>query len=53
VAIGDDTRTPIGPCLGATRPTLAGGALTWQRLPIGVLVLLIDTEEGPWVAGWE
>ncbi|TIC78774.1 hypothetical protein [Nocardioides sp. GY 10127] len=36
--IGDDTRHPVGPCYGG-----AG-------LPVGTLVLLVDTDEGPWIA---
>lgn len=56
-----DTRHPIGPCRGARRPvfesTGAGDAAhrhdTLEQLPVGVLVLLVFTDDGPWVAGWE
>ena len=45
--LGDDQRHPIGPCRGAHAPDGAGG---WQQLPAGVLVLLVLTADGPWVA---
>lgn len=45
--IGGDARHPVGPCSGATRRT-ATGAL--QRLPVGTRVLLVHTDDGPWVA---
>lgn len=50
VPLGGDTRHPTGPCRGATRLT---GALVRERLPVGVVVLLVWTQERPWVAGWE
>lgn len=44
--VGTDTRHPVGPCRGATRPTSTG----WERLPVGTVVLLVHTTAGPWVA---
>lgn len=44
-----DTRHPIGPCRGATRRTDTG----WEQLPAGTTVLLVLTDDGPWVAAHE
>lgn len=49
--VGGDTRHPLGPCRGATRPVGAGPA--WERLPAGTVVLLVLTDDGPWVAAHE
>lgn len=49
VPLGYDTRHPVGPCRGAWRPTEVGT----ERLPTGVVVLLVWTQERPWVAAWE
>lgn len=59
--VGGDTRHPIGPCRGATRRVfeLAGaGDLAHrhdhvEQLPVGMVVLLVHTDDGPWVAAWE
>lgn len=56
-----DVRHPIGPCRGATRRrfTSAGDGGTahrhdeLERLPVGTLVLLVFTDERPWVAAWD
>lgn len=61
VPLGADTRHPVGPCRGATRPVhdLAGAGDTAHRhdrleqLPAGTLVLLVFTADRPWVAAWE
>ena len=45
--LGGDTRHPIGPCRGATRPDSEGGV---EQLPADTLVLLVLTDHGPWVA---
>ncbi|MFW6776065.1 hypothetical protein ACOACO_17410 [Nocardioides sp. CPCC 205120] len=45
--IDDDTRDPIGPCRGGRRYG-AGGVL--ERLPVGTPVLLVWTDERPWIA---
>lgn len=45
-----DTRHPLGPCRGATRPTSVPEGLEWEQLPEGTVVLLVLTEAGPWVA---
>lgn len=49
-AVGADTRHPVGPCRGATRPTSGPDGLVWEQLPAGTTVLLILTTDGPWVA---
>lgn len=56
-----DVRHPLGPCRGATRRkfTDAGdGGVTHrhdelEQLPVGAVVLLVLTDERPWVAAWE
>lgn len=61
VPLGGDTRHPFGPCRGATRrvftETGAGDAAhrhdQVERLPVGMVVLLVFTDERPWVAAWE
>lgn len=40
-AVDDDTRHPIGP--------VRGGA----GVPVGAIVLLIWTDESPWIAAWD
>jgi len=44
--LGSDQRHPIGPCRGAV--DIAG-----NPLQAGVVVLLVNTSHGPWVAGYE
>lgn len=41
VPLGADQRHPIGPCRGG-----AG-------VPVGAVVLLVWTDERPWIAAWE
>jgi hypothetical protein len=56
-----DTRHPIGPCRGATRRAFAlGGAGDaehrhdqLEQLPVGTVVLLVFTDERPWVVAWD
>lgn len=48
--LGADTRHPYGPCRGAHRRDALGEL---EQLPVGTLVLLVLTDDGPWVAGWE
>jgi hypothetical protein len=59
--LGADTRHPLGPCRGATRRVfdVTGGGEAAHRhdrleqLPAGTVVLLVFTDERPWVAAWE
>lgn len=59
--LGGDVRHPVGPCRGAKRRkfTDAGDGGTAHRhdeleqLPTGTVVLLVFTDERPWVAAWE
>lgn len=53
VPVDGDSRHPIGPCRGATRLVLVDDDLVLRRLEIGVAVLLVFTDAGPWVANWE
>lgn len=45
--LSSDSRHPIGPCRGGTRPASGGGL---EQLPVDTLVLLALTDDGPWVA---
>ena len=45
--LSGDQRHPLGPCRGATRPDGAGGT---EQLGTDVIVLLVLTADGPWVA---
>jgi hypothetical protein len=57
--LGGDVRHPIGPCRGATRRAFTAADGTGHRhdsveqLPVGMVVLLVFTDERPWVAAWE
>lgn len=44
VEIGGDPRHPVGPCRG-------GWTSNGTRVPPGALVILVETEEGPWAVG--
>jgi hypothetical protein len=53
-----DQRFPLGPCRGATRVALTSSStdgaphahtLTVERLPVRTSVLLLLTDDGPWV----
>lgn len=46
----DDPRTPLGPCRGGRRRNAAGD-LEW--IPKGTTVLLVWTDDGPWITAWE
>ncbi len=55
---GGDAGFPIGPCSGATRVALTSSStdgaphthtLTVERLPVRTRVLLLFTDDGPWV----
>ncbi len=47
VRLDGDARFPIGPCSGATRLAVGGGSV--ERLPVRSRVLLLFTDDGPWV----
>lgn len=54
VPIDGDNRHPIGPCRGASRYALnEDGDLVTRPLSAGVVVLLVFTDAGPWVANSE
>lgn len=55
---GGDQRSPLGPCHGATRVALTSSStdgaphthtLMVERLPVRTQVLLLLTDDGPWV----
>lgn len=54
--LGGDTRHPIGPCRGGKRPVFVADPAPHtevQALSVGTVVLLVHTDDGPWVARWE
>jgi hypothetical protein len=61
VPLDGDVRHPIGPCRGASRRVFTdageGGTIhrhdQLEQLPAGTVVLLVFTNERPWVAAWE
>lgn len=44
--LGADIRHPTGPCWGARDHT-------GHQLAVGTVVLLVSTDQGPWVAAWD
>lgn len=50
VPLGGDTRHPVGPCRGGWRRNDAG---VLELVGVGVVVLIVWTQERPWVAGWD